>query len=379
MIGARSLIPSSVAPERWLFRYSGWDVWFISLAVLHALLLLTQPPFWVIGIAFWWNANTIAHNFIHRPFFTSADVNRVFSVLLSLVLGIPQTLWQQRHLAHHSEREWRCTWTSALKLETLISLGLWTWLGVVYAPYFLGAYLPGLCLGLGLCWLQGYFEHHGGTTSHYGWWYNLLFFNDGFHVEHHSAPRAHWRQLPQLRSHDNQASRWPAIFRWLEAAPCTVLNGLERCVLRCPGLQAFVVARHREAFQQLLRDLPPIRRVGIVGGGIFPRSALVLRHLLPEADLRIIDASRANLDCARLFIPTKVEFVHQFFDANRPGPCVADLDLIVIPLAFRGDRSWIYRHPPAPIVLMHDWVWRIQPQGAVVSLALLKRLNMVRR
>ena len=34
-------------------------------------------------------------------------------------------------------------------------------------------------------------------------------------------------------------------------------------------------------------------------------------------------------------------------------------DLVVIPLAFVGDReSVLYRAPPAPRVLVHDWIWR---------------------
>ena len=50
----------------------------------------------------------------------------------------------------------------------------------------------------------------------------------------------------------------------------------------------------------------------------------------------------------------------------------------MFPLAFIGDRAAIYRHPPAPVVLIHDWLWRPHGRGAVVSLLLLKRLNLVR-
>ena len=48
-----------------------------------------------------WNANTIAHNFIHRPFFRARALNTAFSCYLSLLLGFPQSLWRARHLAHH--------------------------------------------------------------------------------------------------------------------------------------------------------------------------------------------------------------------------------------------------------------------------------------
>ena len=48
-------------------------------------------------------------------------------------------------------------------------------------------------------------------------------------------------------------------------------------------------------------------------------------------------------------------------------------------LAFIGDRSTIYQHPPAPMVLVHDWLWHRRGTGLVVSLPLLKRLNLVKQ
>jgi hypothetical protein len=56
-----------------------------------------------------------------------------------------------------------------------------------------------------------------------------------------------------------------------------------------------------------------------------------------------------------------------------------DVDLLVVPLAFTGDRAAIYRQPPAPVVLVHDWFWRRRGSGVVVALTLLKRLNLVTR
>ncbi|HEY2951272.1 MAG TPA: hypothetical protein VGK40_01745, partial [Verrucomicrobiae bacterium] len=53
------------------------------------------------------------------------------------------------------------------------------------------------------------------------------------------------------------------------------------------------------------------------------------------------------------------------------------LDLLVIPLAFAGDRAAVYRNPPAPYVLVHDWLWRWRAGGTVISLPLLKCLNLV--
>ena len=51
----------------------------------------------------------------------------------------------------------------------------------------------------------------------------------------------------------------------------------------------------------------------------------------------------------------------------------------MIPLAFIGDRDRIYRHPPAKLALVHDWMWRPRGKGARISWLLLKRLNLVQR
>ena len=52
-------------------------------------------------------------------------------------------------------------------------------------------------------------------------------------------------------------------------------------------------------------------------------------------------------------------------------------DVVVFPLAFTGDRSGIYREPPAPVVFVHDWIWQRRGASVVISLLLFKRLNRV--
>ena len=83
------------------FRHSRWDALLVFLALAHGALLLARPSIPLIAVALWWNANTISHNFIHLPFFRSRALNRLFSWYLTALLGIPQTLWRERHLAHH--------------------------------------------------------------------------------------------------------------------------------------------------------------------------------------------------------------------------------------------------------------------------------------
>src|SRR4029453_3259857 len=101
-------MPAPVPPARKsILRHSGWDAILVGLSGVHAVLLLTVPSAPLIAIALWWNANTVAHNFLPAPFFRRRELNAVYSVFLSAVQGIPQTLWRNRHLDHHAGRRKR--------------------------------------------------------------------------------------------------------------------------------------------------------------------------------------------------------------------------------------------------------------------------------
>ncbi len=354
-------------------RWVQWDALLIALALGHGGLLLAWPSITLIALGLWWNANTISHNFIHRPFFRMRTLNAVFSCYLSLLLGFPQSLWRARHLAHHGGRDQRELRLAPLDFGSV--LALWGSL-FVFAPHFaLTVYLPGYLCGLGLCYLQAHYEHARGTVSHYGWLYNLLFFNDGYHIEHHAYPGMHWRELSRVRVIEAGSSRYPSVLRWLE---CLNLCALERLVLRSPALQRFVINRHERALRHVIADIPTVQsvgRVGIVGGGLFPRTALILGRLLPQAKLSMIDLSRENLTIARRFVAGEVEYINKQFDPAEP----CDFDLLIIPLSLVGDRRVIYRRLPAPAVLVHDWIWRPHGKSVVVSWLLLKRINLVTR
>jgi hypothetical protein len=358
------------AGARGVLRHSSWDAVLIGLSGAHAAVLLTVPSIPVVAIGLWWNANTIAHNFIHRPFFVSRDLNRLYSIYLSVLLGIPQSLWRDRHLRHHSGRDRPLRWTRAVSVEAAFVLALWAGLATLIPVFFLTVYLPGYLIGLGLCSLQGHFEHARGTTSHYGRLYNFLFFNDGYHVEHHMRPSEHWRRLPQQACPGASQSRWPPVLRWLDAIN---LESLERLVLRSNGLQRFVLASHERALRALLAGLPPVERVTIVGGGLFPRTALILEKLLPGARLSIVDVNAANLDTARRFLDGRVTLRHSSYDPRSPD----DADLVVIPLSYIGDRDLVYEESRARVTLIHDWIWNRRAVGVTVSWLLLKRLNLI--
>lgn len=360
-----------------LLRHSPWDAILVGLSAAHAAALVTVPSIPLVAIALWWNANTIAHNFIHTPYFRSRALNAGFSIFLSVVQGVPQTLWRHRHLAHHAGRDRTFTWTRAFAAELGAILAIWA-IALATAPdTFIGTYLPGYAVGLVLCSLQGHFEHvRGGTISHYGRLYNLCFFNDGYHAEHHRRPGEHWTELPHHVVAGAAQSAWPPVLRWLDDVPPAVLGVLERAVLSSALLQRFVLARHEQAIRTLLAGAPPPARVIVVGGGLFPRTTIILRRLVPGATLVVVEEKPAHIDTARRFLDDRVSFRHEIYD---PRNSSTDADLLIVPLAFHGNRELLYSRPPAPRVLVHDWIWRRRGAGVAVSWLLLKRLNLVTR
>jgi hypothetical protein len=355
------------------WRFSRRDGILVGFAALHVAALIAWPSIVLIALGIWWNSNTIAHNFIHRPFFRSRVINRLFSACQSVLLGIPQTLWRERHLAHHASVEWRLRISAALVIETLLVIAFWIALGIHNPRFFFGTYLPGYAAGLLLCFLQGYWEHaRDEPVSHYGFLYNFLCFNDGHHAEHHANPALHWSTLPSYADASARHSPWPPLLRWLDSTP---LELLEHAVLRHPRLQRFVLLRHRHAMRRLLAAIPEPREITIIGGALYPRTALILRELLPNARLIILDSNRSHLKIARAFLPEGVEYRHENFQTGQTFRS----DLTVIPLCLIGDRAGIYRHPPSAFVLLHDWIWHRRGMSVVVSPLLLKRLNLVRR
>ena len=338
-----------------------------------------------IALSVWWTSNTIAHQFVHRAFFRRRWANVLCAAVMSGVSGIPQALWRDRHLAHHAGLPPRLRLTRELAAHVLVVGGTWSILLHQAPAFFTFTYLPGYACGLLLCAVHGYYEHRGGTTSHYSTLYNALTFNDGYHVEHHAHPALPWRQLPAHRDPGSRASRWPAPLRWLELVDCSARRGaptlralaqLELLVLRSPMLQRFVLRTHARALAGLLASLPPAREVAIVGGGLYPRTALILRRLLPSARLTVVDADAENLRRAQAWFGAgELAFVHGRFEPQAPAP----FDLVIVPLAFAGDRAALYADPPAPVVIVHDWLWRRRGMSRIVSVGLLKRVNAVRR
>ena len=347
------------------------DAWLLGAVSIHVGLMILMPTPVVIGVLFWWTANTVAHNFIHTPFFRDRRANAAFSSGLTLLLGVPQALWRARHLAHHAGCDADLRSAPGLRRETLLVCAWWCALVVIVPDAVLFAYAPGLLIGLALSWLQGHYEHARGVTSHRGRLYNALFFNDGYHAEHHARPGRHWSELPFAPSPGERRSRYPAVARFLETHP---LDALERVALRSAFVRERLLAVHERALRELLPALPPIHRVVIVGGGLFPRSAIILRRLLPNAQLAIVDAEAESLAAAAPLLPRGVRTIHARFD---PAEHVADL--VVLPLAFVGDRDALAADPTIAALVIHDWIWVRRGLSAPVAWWLLKRMNAIVR
>jgi len=201
------------------------------------------------------NYEVTGHYFIHRPFFKPPVLNSLFGILNSIAFGFPQTLYRAEHLNHHQfgcdykdpvtgltrdessiyrhgpggrrpEPAWAYTLVGPfrenltgmyrrtpkrlrrqLALEALAVVAL---LGAA-AWIHIGAFLFLLALlwsGSAASHYQSWLEHAHATpgsrltdsVSSYGRVYNWLWFNNGYHQEHHFCPTAHWTELPALRA-----------------------------------------------------------------------------------------------------------------------------------------------------------------------------------
>jgi fatty acid desaturase len=230
--------------------------------LLWTFLAFPTLSWWATGISFvvltWaycWNLQCISHNFIHNPFFTNVWLNRLFGVLETLCIGMPHQLYHHYHLNHHAgdndakgpdgtTRDWssiyrygegnapepfwkyclisffRVEITPVIRVcirhgrthvlqtiaETIVLAAFWLTMLAVNWRYFVYFYLPSFYLGWLLSYAEGYLEHYGAqpgnpfanSVSSYHGLYNLLWFNNGYHQEHHWDPKMHWTRMKQL-------------------------------------------------------------------------------------------------------------------------------------------------------------------------------------
>src|SRR5450432_4282207 len=210
------------------------------------------------------NINGIGHNFIHNPFFRSPLLNRLFGIVQSVACCFSQTYYDAVHMQHHkgnsdrpnengetidwlsiyqhghdgeAENPWRYVFlsffrdnTGAIARElrkrgraelfwgnvelaafatTLFVMFLFNWRYIVFF------FLPFFYLGHCFSYLNGYFLHYGGNpdkpiawgVSSYDKWYNLIWFNNGYHAEHHFRPKMHWTKMKRFHEEIAETQR----------------------------------------------------------------------------------------------------------------------------------------------------------------------------
>lgn len=252
-----------------IFRYSGWDAVPAAMAVAHLVLIGAFFVAWphlgwgarlagaaLYAFAIGWNLDSVAHNFIHNPFFASPRLNRLMEFVLTLENGTPQTMYRWVHMRHHAGNSDRpdaagetvdpisvYRWGADGKAEPMwryVLLGFWRddgpfevarqirakrpdearralaefWvMAAVYAALlavrwdFVLVLAPFYYLGQSVSFLIAWYEHAGANpeapiatgVSTYEPVYNLAFLNNGYHAEHHYRPKQHWTRMASLR------------------------------------------------------------------------------------------------------------------------------------------------------------------------------------
>jgi fatty acid desaturase len=224
-------------------------------------LVFPYTPWWLLlvmglvySVSISWNLNGIAHNLIHNPYFSWKPLNWAFSWLLSVTSGLSQQFHEVYHYKHHQgnsdrsdehsdtvdlvsiyrhghdgepENPWTYIFLSFLRDDPKLVFQelkkrrpfaayfavfeIASWASLCLLAFFLNwkfmmFYLPFYYFGHCLSYLNGYFLHYGGNpdvplawgVSSYNKFYNLLWFNNGYHAEHHYKPKVHWTKMHEL-------------------------------------------------------------------------------------------------------------------------------------------------------------------------------------
>jgi fatty acid desaturase len=232
---------------------------YVTLALVWEMLPL--PGALACGVAMIFlictNYQCVAHNFLHNPFFVSRRLNTLFALVNSIPLGMSQTLYTFHHFNHHRfsndyrdpetgrTRDRSSTFAHSRAPQTEEPLASYALVGVprtdLVSPYreakaknrhrhvlleaaavlaFVGVMawinwqyvlvfvFPVWFFGQAAALAENYFEHHKARPGHaransvscYNPLYNLIWFNNGYHQEHHCRPAVHWTEIPAVRS-----------------------------------------------------------------------------------------------------------------------------------------------------------------------------------
>lgn len=167
---------------------------------------------------------------------------------------------------------------------------------------------------------------------------------------------------------------------------CNILDILEKITIKIPFLRDWVLGVHERALYKLLElDLyePPIRFI-VVGGGIFPRTAIILRKLFPDAQIIIQDMNHKSLRCAENYmrninITDDIIYLNSIYNGTYIDLTLENLNstVVILPLAFRGKIG--IAKPITYKTLKHCWIWDTDPyeKQSLVSYFLLKKIKVL--
>jgi fatty acid desaturase len=202
------------------------------------------------------NYQCVAHNFLHNPFFRSKRLNTAFSLFNTLLIGSPHSLYRIHHLHHHKYnndapdpqtgrvKDFTSTWRFSRRwgreenpvtyslfayfrndfmflfreamrrrgvglalCEAAVLLAMIAAFAILNPMGLLAFYLPMWFLGNVAAMAENYVEHHGAipgnrktdSVSSYGKLYNWIWFNNGYHQEHHFQPQIHWTRVAEVK------------------------------------------------------------------------------------------------------------------------------------------------------------------------------------
>lgn len=164
---------------------------------------------------------------------------------------------------------------------------------------------------------------------------------------------------------------------------CNFLDILEYITIKIPFLRNWVLNVHERAICNLLSldvQEPPIRFV-VVGGGIFPRTAIIIRRLFPDAQIVIQDMNLKSLRFAEnylrnMHITEDVIYSHTIYDGINYDAASESIygTVVILPLAFRGEIG-----QTAFKTLKHCWIWDTDycEKQCLVSYFLLKKIKVL--
>src|SRR5947199_253915 len=167
-----------------IFAHTRWDAIPVTAALLHCayffgmFFLFPRVPLWVMlilgliySVSISWNINGISHNFLHNPYFRWPFLNRCFSILESLTRGFSQVFYENVHKRHHIGN-------SDLPDEH----------GQTADPLSIYNHGHHTNPDVPIAW----------CVSSYHRLYIWLWFNNGYHAEHHYRPRLHWTKMKEF-------------------------------------------------------------------------------------------------------------------------------------------------------------------------------------